>query len=93
MGLCPGDGKQVDHINRDTLNNRRCNLRVVTQRGNMGNMKNQSQYGVGVKKKGNRYQARTWLAGGKFKYIGTFDTSEEARKAREDFLHELGITD
>lgn len=30
-------GKVVDHINHDTLDNRRCNLRVGTQKDNMAN--------------------------------------------------------
>jgi hypothetical protein len=34
MGLRPGDKRQVDHINGDRLDNRRVNLRVVTEQEN-----------------------------------------------------------
>jgi len=33
----PRDGLEIDHINRDKLDNRRSNLRIVTHKGNMEN--------------------------------------------------------
>ena len=39
LGLVEGDGKIVDHINRNTLDNRKCNLRVVTRSINRMNCK------------------------------------------------------
>jgi hypothetical protein len=39
------DKRQGDHINHDTLDNRRNNLRIVTSRGNNSNRRNQSPYG------------------------------------------------
>lgn len=38
LGLEHGDGLQVDHINRNRLDNRRGNLRVVDQSVNMANI-------------------------------------------------------
>jgi hypothetical protein len=37
-GKWPEKGMDVDHINHDPLDNRMCNLRVVTRSGNMRNM-------------------------------------------------------
>jgi hypothetical protein len=56
----------VDHINRDTLDNRRQNLRFVNRRTNMG-----------VMWINNRWQA--WLDG---EYLGGFESREDALEAR-----------
>lgn len=37
MGLLPGDGRVVDHINRNPLDNRKENLRVCSRRANLLN--------------------------------------------------------
>ena len=85
FGLFVGDPPHVDHINCDTLDNRKENLRIATVRENAGNQRNQSKYGVGIQKKGVRFQACAKINGRKT-HIATYDTPGEARKARLDFL-------
>ncbi len=87
LGLEKGD-PDVDHMNHDTLDNRKSNLQLVDHRGNAENQRNQSRFGAGVRKRGNRFEAfsRVCL---RYKHIGSFGTAEEARKARETFLHSL----
>lgn len=74
-----------DHINRNRLDNRKCNLRVVPQ---SENTKNKSIYSnnksgiTGVSKSGNKWIATIGIDG-RSKHIGTFDTIDEAIVARE----------
>ena len=86
MGLGPGDRRQVDHKNWDTLDNRRRNLRICTNRENAENRRNQSRWGVGVRRHVNgKFQAHTRI-GARWCHIGYFATAEEARAARRGFL-------
>lgn len=80
----------VDHINRCKLDNRKSNLRIVSQKQNCLNQKirknNTSGFnGVRYDKTRNKYVAFY----GKRK-IGRFKTIEEAVKAREDYEVCLG---
>lgn len=89
IGRAP-DGMEIDHINRNKLDDRRVNLRHVTHRVNMNNIgipkNNTSGYrGVCWAKDRNKWMARTNRKGhGQF--IGYFNTPEEAAKARESAL-------
>lgn len=79
------DGMDTDHINRDTLDNRRCNLRVCTTRQNMMNRRKRantsSRYiGVSFFKQYGRWESRIRVDG-KYKFLGYFDTEEEAALA------------
>jgi hypothetical protein len=73
----------VDHINHNTLDNRRDNLRVCTQKENLYNRKPRydNPYEKGVSKSASgKFRARIKL-NGKEKYLGTFDTPEDAGRA------------
>lgn len=80
------NNKVVDHINGDSLDNRKSNLRIVTQAENMRNiMPNNPMKGIRTHtlKDGTiRYSARITV---NYKTIslGTFDTLEEAQAARK----------
>lgn len=85
LGLPRGDERQADHINRDKLDNRRCNLREATHKTNAQNV---AGHGSGSKYR-NVYRVdnarKPWLAnaglGGKTHYIGLFATEDEAGEA------------
>jgi len=79
--------KDVDHINHNTLDNRKQNLRVCTHQENLMNSKTQKNNTSGHKgvfflKKQNRYRAKISV-NGKSVYLGTFKTFEEAVSARK----------
>lgn len=80
---CP-DGMYVDHINHNTLDNRKSNLRIVTKRENSHNLagarrdnKSSGERGVHFNK-----QTRKWMAHINFNsnnyYLGSFDEKEYA---------------
>lgn len=90
IGLKEGDGKIVDHINGDGLDNRLENLRIVSHRENCQN-KIQHRNGkiIGAKKlpSGN-FEARIWF-NGKYRYLGVFSTEKEANKAYKIFSEKI----
>lgn len=76
------EGLQVDHINHDTLDNRRQNLRNCSNRENTRNRVTQSKHGVGVafnKDCGKRPFSAKITVGTEGIYLGHFATAEEAR--------------
>ena len=73
----------IDHINHNTLDNRKCNLRLVTSRENQQNRTPKKQGCIGVYKSGKKYMASI-KANGKDLYLGTFEKFEDAVKARKD---------
>lgn len=91
LGLEPGDGLQGDHINRDRLDNRKANLRVVTiqqQRQNQEPRGKASRYrGVCFNRQRGAWYARVRLDG-KTYYLGQHATEEEAAEAASRFRAE-----
>lgn len=75
----------VDHKNRDTLNNRRANLRPCTRSQNCANQKLRSTNSSGFKGVNWKKDQKAWCArisvGYKRIHLGYFLTSEEAAKA------------
>lgn len=93
--LKPPDGMVVDHINRNKLDNRRCNLRVVKQSVNIQNTGSLGRSitgfrGVTLDTRNGRYVARI-TANGKTIHLGTFGNIEEAVFARKQAEKELNF--
>lgn len=79
------EGYVVDHINRNKLDNRKCNLRYATKKVNAINRSISSRntsgrVGVSIKKNG-RFLAHIHC--GKDINLGTYSSFEQAEKARE----------
>jgi hypothetical protein len=82
LGLTYGDGFQADHINCDRLDNRRENLRVVTNAENKQNKRlysnNKSGFrGVCWQKAAQKWEA-SYRIQGKQHYLGLFDDPAKA---------------
>lgn len=80
----PPDKSHVDHINGNSLDNRRCNLRLCTSMQNIWNKRKKS----GQKFKGVHPSGSGWRAviqtNGKQHHIGTFATEIEAAMAYDE---------
>lgn len=79
----PDDDQEVDHVDKDTLNNRRGNLRICSSRQNNLAKDDQPSYmhWFGVRRKYKRYSA--WDAERK-KWVGSYATPQEAAKYRDE---------
>jgi hypothetical protein len=76
LGLGPGD-PDVDHVNGDTLDNRRVNLRVANHSQNQQNLHGRPYRGTTWNAARSLWQAQVVLAG-KCHYLGCFATREDA---------------
>lgn len=88
MGVTDKDPKevQVDHINGNTLDNRKCNLRIVnphqnSMNKNKNNYGNNSHNGVHYLKRNKKWRAYITF-NGEWIHLGLFETEEEAIKVR-----------
>jgi hypothetical protein len=79
------DGKQVDHINKNTLDNRKCNLRICTPFQNSGNQSKQKNNTSGYKGVTYYKSLQKWQAGiqinGRSIHLGRFENKEDAARA------------
>lgn len=77
-----------DHIDRNVFNNRKSNLRIVTNQQNQMNREPQGEGYKGVTKRKTSWEANLQL-NGKTCYIGVFKTPEEAAKAYDRKVFKL----
>jgi len=87
-------GDEVDHIDRNPLNNHIDNLRWVSKSENMRNTSkwnNCSSKYKGVSWKQGKWQVQCSL-NSKLKHLGRFDNEEDAGRAYDQFCHEQGFT-
>ena len=85
MIMNPPKGMDTDHINGNTCDNRRQNLRVCTRSENMqnrGKQKTNTSGFVGVVASGKNWKAQMRHEG-KHIYFGTYRTRAEAARARD----------
>lgn len=88
LGLKVGSPLQGDHINRDRLDNRRANLRIVTRWENTQNQRpigRTSRFrGVSRSMNGCRWRARVWIKGVAH-HLGHFVDEQDAARAAAAF--------
>jgi hypothetical protein len=89
--------KELDHINGVRDDNRIANLRLATPRQQVINRKNQANNtsgctGVHWDKSQRKWTAQIRLPGKHNKFLGRFDTKEEAIAARKTAEDEYGFT-
>lgn len=88
LGLALGDARHADHVNRDKLDNRRANLRIVTRGQNRQNVpthKGATSRFRGVYLEVRRGRAPRWRAGarisGRHVHLGSFQSELDAALA------------
>lgn len=88
----PPDELEVDHINRNTLDNRRANLRVVTHRFNIQNSP-VKEHTSGYRGVHWRKDRQKWTAGAgareRYRWLGYFNNEIDAARAYDQAVREL----
>ena len=87
-------GQEVDHINRNSLDNRRKNLRICTRRENLLNrrrFKNRKWGYKGVYKLYNGMYFAQISFNNKKIWLGNFEKAREAHQKILSFIHKKGI--
>jgi hypothetical protein len=78
-------GTEPDHINRNGLDNRRCNLRVATRSQNSCNRRIRTDNRSGFRGVSREIGRQRWRAtiriDGKTRHLGRFDVAEDAARA------------
>ncbi len=90
---CP-DGLEVDHINHNRLDNRRCNLRIATKKENMANTRptklcTSGYKGVSFCKQTQKWRALIPTDHGTSTTIGRYNSAEEAAIERDKAVYRL----
>lgn len=78
------DDCEIDHANRNKLDNRKSNLRSATQSSNGSNRPKQSNNSSGYKGVTRASCSGRWCARIQAKHIGVFDTPDEAARAYDE---------
>jgi len=85
MDFTPTRNRLIDHEDRNTLNNRRFNLRFATRQENQHNASIRTDSNSGFKGVGKHHASAKWQARIAFNgtriYLGLFDTPEAAHAA------------
>jgi len=80
-----------DHINQNRLDNRRENLRITTVRTNARNRKHaNADRPYATRHSSGKWQAAVWK-NRRSRYLGLFETSEEATQAALKFIRENNL--
>lgn len=86
LGLKFGDKSRADHINGDTLDNRKCNLRIATSKQNSFNRKRASNNKSGFKGVYWKKEHGKWAAQCKINNIGHIGYFSNKRDAAQAYI-------
>lgn len=74
--------EEIDHINRNTIDNRFLNLRIVNRFENANNIGIRCDNFSGFKGVHYRAEQNRWIVQHKGKHIGSYESFEDAKKAK-----------